>query len=356
MKKRSGRIITLLAALSTAAALSVSTFAGEPDTKSDPILQAAAEERNSGNSYIQIKSPSDGEVFYQGKTISYSVNVVGSYTDYATRPYITLVLENKSDPSKNKHIRDFTFPNDLANGVKGTFKGEIETDRLSPGTYYFGVINWPSKNGKRLTEQEVEANSLETPLLAYEIEIKAHRTHSWDNGEVTKQATCTEAGEKTYTCTLCEKTRTEEIPATGHTWDAGVVTTAPDVGEAGVKTYTCTTCKATKTEQVAALKAAIQKTPASVKAKAKKKGKVTVSWKKIRNTKKNRKLLKQIKSIEVQYSTDSKFKNPGVKKVGKKKKSVSLKLKRKTTYYIRVRYIGNGGASYWSKTKRVKTR
>ena len=348
----------MLAALSTAAALSVATFAGVPDTKSDWILQAAqTTERNSGKDYIKILSPSDEEVFYQGKNISYSVNETGSFSNYTTRPYITLVLENKADPSKNKHIHDFTFPQDLANGQKGTFNGKIETERLSPGTYYFGVINWPSKDGKRLTEQEVKDLNLNLPLLAIEIEIKEHKTHSWDSGKITKPATCTEAGEKTFTCTLCETTRTEEIPATGHTWDAGVVTTAPDVGEAGVKTYTCTTCKATKTEQVAALKAAIQKTPASVKAKAKKKGKVTVSWKKIKNTKKNRKLLKQIKSIEVQYSTDPTFiENRVVKKVGKKKTSVSLKLKSKTTYYVRVRYIGNGGASYWSKTKRVKTR
>ena len=40
--------------------------------------------------------------------------------------------------------------------------------------------------------------------------------HSWDNGKVTKEATCTEDGEKTYTCTVCNTTKTEVIPATGH--------------------------------------------------------------------------------------------------------------------------------------------
>ena len=108
MKKRSERIITLLAALSTAAALSVATFAGVPDTKSDWILQAAqTTEKNSGKDYIKILSPSDEEVFYQGKNISYSVNVTGSFSNYTTRPYITLVLENKADPSKNKHIEKY---------------------------------------------------------------------------------------------------------------------------------------------------------------------------------------------------------------------------------------------------------
>ena len=40
--------------------------------------------------------------------------------------------------------------------------------------------------------------------------------HTWDGGKVTKAATCTEKGVKTYTCTVCDKVKTEEIPATGH--------------------------------------------------------------------------------------------------------------------------------------------
>ena len=41
------------------------------------------------------------------------------------------------------------------------------------------------------------------------------------------------------------------------TWNEGEVTTAPGVGTVGEKTYTCTVCGATKTEEVAALKAAL---------------------------------------------------------------------------------------------------
>ncbi len=37
-------------------------------------------------------------------------------------------------------------------------------------------------------------------------------THTWDAGVVTKEATTTELGEMTYTCTVCETTRTEAIP------------------------------------------------------------------------------------------------------------------------------------------------
>ena len=42
--------------------------------------------------------------------------------------------------------------------------------------------------------------------------------HTWDGGTVTTAATCTEAGEKTYTCTVCSATKTEVIAATGHSY------------------------------------------------------------------------------------------------------------------------------------------
>ena len=117
--------------------------------------------------------------------------------------------------------------------------------------------------------------------------------HSWDNGKVTKAATCTATGTKTYTCTRCKKTRTETIAATGHkavkdaavaatcetagktegshcsvcntvlkaqtivaalghSWDGGKITKAATCTAAGTKTYTCTRCKKTRTETIAA--------------------------------------------------------------------------------------------------------
>lgn len=51
-------------------------------------------------------------------------------------------------------------------------------------------------------------------------------THSYKE-EVTKEPTCTEAGEKTYTC-ICGDSYTEEIPATGHHYENGTCT---DCGE-----------------------------------------------------------------------------------------------------------------------------
>ena len=42
--------------------------------------------------------------------------------------------------------------------------------------------------------------------------------HTWDNGTITTAPTCTTAGKKTYSCTKCDATKIEPIPATGHSW------------------------------------------------------------------------------------------------------------------------------------------
>ncbi len=40
--------------------------------------------------------------------------------------------------------------------------------------------------------------------------------HTWNSGVVTKNPTCTDKGVKTYTCTKCGETKTEDIAAKGH--------------------------------------------------------------------------------------------------------------------------------------------
>ncbi len=126
--------------------------------------------------------------------------------------------------------------------------------------------------------------------------------HTWDGGTVTKQPTCTEAGERTYTCAVCGTTRTAAVEALGHSYNyvpevpadcktagtaahytcsrcdklfvsqngemkevtaselvvtanhsynSGIVTKYPTCTEAGEKTYTCLSCGETKTEVIA---------------------------------------------------------------------------------------------------------
>ena len=120
----------------------------------------------------------------------------------------------------------------------------------------------------------------------------AKKPHAWDAGKVTTPATCEEKGVKTYTCTKCGATQTEEIAATGHqntevrdakeatcekagytgdtyclkckkkistgteiakkphAWDAGEVTTPATYTKTGIKTYICKVCGEKKTEAI----------------------------------------------------------------------------------------------------------
>ena len=105
--------------------------------------------------------------------------------------------------------------------------------------------------------------------------------HIWNPGVITTQPTATTKGVKTYTCSVCGATKTEEVepsthqhtfstawqgnatyhwhPATcehtnvvsglgEHQWNAGVVNVWPTHTTTGMKTYTCTVCSLTKTE------------------------------------------------------------------------------------------------------------
>jgi uncharacterized repeat protein (TIGR02543 family) len=65
----------------------------------------------------------------------------------------------------------------------------------------------------------------------------AKTAHSYNSGAITTAATCTTAGVKTYTCTVCKTTKTETIAALGHNFN-GASRTNSD----GSVSYKCTRC------------------------------------------------------------------------------------------------------------------
>ena len=74
-------------------------------------------------------------------------------------------------------------------------------------------------------------------------ETTAVGKHIWNSGVITTSPTCTTAGEKTYTCSACERKKTEIISATGHNLEK---VEKKDAGctEDGHETYwRCQTCK-----------------------------------------------------------------------------------------------------------------
>ena len=123
-------------------------------------------------------------------------------------------------------------------------------------------------------------------------ELQPTGAHVWGNGVVTTAPTETTPGVRTFTCSGCDQTRTEAIPATGahdyqftktvaptctdggydlytcsgcgaterrnltdaagHKWDGGTVTTAPTETTPGVRTFTCTVCGDIREETIPA--------------------------------------------------------------------------------------------------------
>ncbi len=87
-----------------------------------------------------------------------------------------------------------------------------------------------------------------TEIDLEDITAPATGVHTWNNGEVTTEATCTEAGEMTYTCSGCGATKTETIPATGHTWGSAVreneVAATETASGSYDLVYYCTDCDA----------------------------------------------------------------------------------------------------------------
>ena len=74
-------------------------------------------------------------------------------------------------------------------------------------------------------------------------ETTAVGKHIWNSGVITTSPTCTTAGEKTYTCSACERKKTEIISATGHNLEK---VEKKDAGctKDGYETYwKCNTCK-----------------------------------------------------------------------------------------------------------------
>ncbi len=69
--------------------------------------------------------------------------------------------------------------------------------------------------------------------------------HTYDEA-ITKKATCTEVGEKTFTCSLCGDLYTEEIPLGEHVYVEKPV--KPTCTTPGIMTYTCE-CGATKPDE-----------------------------------------------------------------------------------------------------------
>lgn len=124
-------------------------------------------------------------------------------------------------------------------GIK-TFKckdcGETRTEEISSldKTYHILQVVAPTCTSEGYTIYECN----EVPGLTYKGDFTDKTTHTYDEGVVTKEATIYEKGVKTFTCSACGDTYTEDIPMVEKTWHKGD-TVAPTCTEQGYTVYIC---------------------------------------------------------------------------------------------------------------------
>ena len=265
---------------------------------------------------LEVECSADVELVYRHKLVgstewlsglptnvgSYIVKVSYEGTEYESTPVEVNVVINKvaasapsaDDVTYDAHSRVITIKDGIEASLSEDF---IEGDEVLDGDIvYYGDVIYFRVAG--------DANHLPGTVLS--ITISKHpvnpewnkdaenhwhecscgveldkAAHNWDEGQVTKVPTCTTAGEKTTTCTVCGETIVAEVAALGHTEviDAAVevtcttagltegkhcsvcnevlvaqeevptiehtneaVVTAPTCTEAGYTTYTCSVC------------------------------------------------------------------------------------------------------------------
>lgn len=135
-------------------------------------------------------------------------------------------------------------------------KGNIPVDVIGTSQ----TIRWSTTNGKVAAVKngvvtaknygeadiKVTANGI-TAICHVNVSVCQHK---FDEGKVTKEATCTEEGIRLYTCTICGYSYTENIPTTEHKWGEWKTVKEPTETEMGIQTRACVICN---TEESASL-------------------------------------------------------------------------------------------------------
>lgn len=106
-------------------------------------------------------------------------------------------------------------------------------------------------------------------------------SHVYDNGKITKAATCTNSGIKTYTCTKCGAKKEEQISAVNHNWDNWTVVSSATYAKEGSQTRKCKNCSKVERKVIPRKVPSSLQTPKSLSAKAMSYNQIKISWGKV---------------------------------------------------------------------------
>ena len=177
-----------------------------------------------------------------GITISYDKNVLEFVSAQMSSDALTPITASNNSFS----LLDLSG---ISTGAKATITFKVTSNAVPGKTYSV------SASGRGFVDIDEKPVSVSVSGGTVKIDEAGCTNHKWDEGKVTREATCAKEGVKTFTCTNagCTATKTESIPKlTTHSYDDGKVTKQPTCTADGVKTFTCTVCKTTKTEKIPA--------------------------------------------------------------------------------------------------------
>lgn len=219
----------------------------EPQTvleKTDTALNANSFTRK-GYNFLNWNTAADGtgDSYADKATVKLTENTT-LYAQWEDNHSLTKVI-NKKDATCTED--GYTGDTVCAICGKEITKGETIQSKGHTEVIDAAVEPTCTKSGKT----EGKHCSVCNAIIVAQTEIPA--TGHTEKTVVGKPATCTETGlTDGISCSVCGTVikAQEEIPAKGHRWNEGEITTAPTCENAGVKTYTCTVCNATKTEAI----------------------------------------------------------------------------------------------------------
>lgn len=212
--------------------------------KKDTALNANTFTRE-GYNFLNWNTVADGtgDSYADGATVNLTADTT-LYAQWEDNHSLTKVI-NKKDAT----CTEDGYTGDTVCAICGKEITKGETIQAKGHTEVIDARVEPTctKSGKT----EGKHCSVCNAIIVAQTEIPA--TGHTEKTVVGKPATCTETGlTDGISCSVCGTVikAQEEIPAKGHSWDEGEITTSPTCENAGVKTYTCTVCNATKTEAI----------------------------------------------------------------------------------------------------------
>ena len=122
-------------------------------------------------------------------------------------------------------------------------KDEFKKDLPYTGYTLYAASELDTKVKTYTGAGKLTLTTLQWEKTSYNEAKQEHTEHVWNDGEVQKEATCTEEGSKLYTCIVCGDTKTEVIPAAGHNYSTEwTIDKEATTTEEGSKSHHCTVC------------------------------------------------------------------------------------------------------------------